>query len=48
MKTEVLLADDHLIFLEAMKKLVESRCRVVGTASDGQTLIALAENCDRN
>ena len=43
MKTQVLLADDHLIFLEAMKKLVESRCHVVGTASDGQTLISLAE-----
>ena len=43
MKTQVLLADDHLIFLEAMKKLVESRCDVVGTASDGHTLIALAE-----
>ena len=43
MKTQVLLADDHLIFLEAMKRLVESRCRVVGTASDGQTLISLAE-----
>src|SRR5687768_15394046 len=43
MKTQVLLADDHLIFLEAMKKLVESRCHVVGNASDGQTLISLAE-----
>jgi DNA-binding NarL/FixJ family response regulator len=43
MKIEVLLADDHLIFLEAFKKLVESRCCVVGTASDGQTLISLAE-----
>jgi DNA-binding NarL/FixJ family response regulator len=43
MKTQVLLADDHLIFLEAMKKLVESRCHVVGTASDGQMLISLAE-----
>jgi DNA-binding NarL/FixJ family response regulator len=43
MKTQVLLADDHLIFLEAMKKLVESRCNVVGTASDGQALISMAE-----
>jgi DNA-binding NarL/FixJ family response regulator len=43
MKTQVLLADDHLIFLEAMKKLIEPKCRVVGTASDGQTLISLAE-----
>lgn len=43
MKTSVLLADDHLIFLEALKKLVESECRVVGTASNGQTLLELAE-----
>src|SRR5688500_14182093 len=43
MKTQILLADDHLIFLEAMKKLVESKCRVVGTASDGHALISLAQ-----
>jgi DNA-binding NarL/FixJ family response regulator len=43
MKTQVLLADDHLIFLEAMKKLVEPECVVVGTASDGQKLLSLAE-----
>jgi DNA-binding NarL/FixJ family response regulator len=43
MTTTILLADDHLIFLEAMKKLVESECRVVGTASDGQALISLAQ-----
>ena len=43
MQTKVLLADDHLIFLEAMKKLLEPTCRVLGTASDGQSLIALAE-----
>ena len=43
MKIDVLLADDHLIFLEAMKKLLEPFCRVVGTASDGQSVIPLAE-----
>ena len=43
MKTKILLADDHLIFLEAMKKLVESKCEVVGTASDGQALLSIAQ-----
>src|SRR5580765_6576963 len=39
----VLLADDHLILLEALKKMVESFCQVVGTATDGHSLIANAE-----
>jgi DNA-binding NarL/FixJ family response regulator len=43
MKTGVLLADDHLIFLEAMKKLLEPFCRVLGTASDGHELLSLAQ-----
>ena len=43
MKTRVLLADDHIILLEALKKLIEPSCHVVGTASDGHALIALAE-----
>ena len=43
MKTRVLLADDHIILLEALKKLVEPSCQVVGTASDGRALVAMAE-----
>ena len=43
MQTKILLADDHLIFLEAMKKLLEPTCRIVGTATDGRALISLAE-----
>ena len=39
----VLLADDHLILLEALKKLVEQFCYVVGTATDGHSLMASAE-----
>ncbi|HEV8542368.1 MAG TPA: response regulator transcription factor [Verrucomicrobiae bacterium] len=39
----VLLADDHLILLEALKKLVEQTCQVVGTATDGHSLMASAE-----
>ena len=43
MKTEVLLADYHPIFLKATKKLLAPFCRIVGTASDGPSVIALAE-----
>ena len=42
-ETRILLADDHVIVLEALKKLVESRWHVVGTATDGRSLIAAAE-----
>ena len=42
-ETRILLADDHVIVLEALKKLVESRWRVVGTATDGRSLITAAE-----
>jgi len=43
MKTRVLLADDHVILLEALKTLVEPNCEVVGTACDGRSMITLAE-----
>jgi len=42
-RTRVLLADDHGILLEALKKLVEPSCMVVGTAADGRILITMAE-----
>lgn len=41
-RTRVLLADDHIILLEALKKLVEPTCVVVGTANDGRSLITEA------
>jgi DNA-binding NarL/FixJ family response regulator len=41
--TRVLLADDHAILLEALKKLVEPCCAVVGTAADGRILITMVE-----
>src|SRR5687767_5023565 len=43
MKIRVLLADDHTMLLEGLKQLLEPVCNVVGTASDGHSLIALAE-----
>jgi len=39
----ILLADDHLLLLEALKKLIESAYRVVGTATDGRALLSSAE-----
>jgi DNA-binding NarL/FixJ family response regulator len=42
-RTRVLLADDHVILLEALKKLIEPACLVVGTAVDGRSLILTAE-----
>ena len=47
-RTRVLLADDHLILLESLKMLVESVCLVVGTATDGRSLIAAAEKLRPN
>jgi DNA-binding NarL/FixJ family response regulator len=39
-KARVLLADDHRIFLEGLKKLLEPEYEVVGAVEDGRALIA--------
>jgi DNA-binding NarL/FixJ family response regulator len=41
-QTRVLLADDHVLLMDAFRKLLEPEFDVVGTVSDGKTLIALA------
>jgi DNA-binding NarL/FixJ family response regulator len=38
----VMLADDHTMLVEAFRKLLESHCEVVGTASDGRMLLETA------
>jgi len=38
----VILADDHTILLEAFRKLLEPRCEVVATVSDGRALLQVA------
>ncbi|HEX8895304.1 MAG TPA: response regulator transcription factor, partial [Terriglobales bacterium] len=43
-RTRVLLADDHTIFLDALTKLLEPEFEVVGTATDGRTLVSQAAN----
>src|SRR3954470_17433121 len=42
-RTRVLLADDHVIVLEALKKVVEPLCTVVGMTTDGRSLLTAAE-----
>ncbi len=41
-RTRVLLADDHNLVLEAFKRMIEAEFEVVGTASNGRTLIDAA------
>jgi DNA-binding NarL/FixJ family response regulator len=38
----IVLADDHTLVLEALRKLLETRCNIVGTASDGLALVETA------
>jgi DNA-binding NarL/FixJ family response regulator len=39
----ILLADDHTLVLEALKKLLEPEFKVVGTVSDGRALLSAAQ-----
>jgi DNA-binding NarL/FixJ family response regulator len=41
-RTRVLIADDHILILEAFKRLLEPEFDVVGTVADGRALIAAA------
>jgi len=38
----VLLADDHTLVIEALRKLLEPHCNIVGLASDGLSLLEVA------
>ena len=41
-RPRILLADDHTMLLDAFGRLLEARCEIVGTASDGRALVELA------
>jgi DNA-binding NarL/FixJ family response regulator len=41
-RPRILLADDHILLTDAFRKLLEPEFEVVGTVSDGQSLIATA------
>ena len=43
MRPRVLLADDHTLVLEGLRKLLEDTCELVGTAGDGRALVEAAE-----
>ncbi|MGD8384285.1 MAG: response regulator transcription factor [Lysobacterales bacterium] len=40
-RTRVFLADDHTLLLEAFTNLLEPKCDVVGTASDGREMLKM-------
>lgn len=42
-RPRVLLADDHPMMLEGLKKLLEPSCEVVGRVTDGRALLAAVE-----
>lgn len=41
-RPRVLLADDHQMLADALKSVIEPRCEVVGTVSDGRALLEAA------
>jgi len=43
-RPRVLLADDHQMLLDALKSILEPRCEVVGTVTDGRSLLEVADN----
>ena len=43
-RPRLLLADDHPLFLEGVRRLLESKYDVVGTVADGKALVAAAQN----
>jgi len=45
-RARVVIADDHSLFLEGMKRIISSDCEVVGTVTNGRDLIPLA--CEAN
>lgn len=42
-RPRVLLADDHTVVLEGLRRVLEPECEIVGTAADGRALLAAAE-----
>ncbi|MBV8709034.1 MAG: response regulator transcription factor [Acidobacteriaceae bacterium] len=43
MKPQVLIADDHQLVLEGLKKLIETECDIVGSVSNGRDLVTAAK-----
>jgi DNA-binding NarL/FixJ family response regulator len=47
-RPRVILADDHILMLDALKNLVEPEFEVVGTFADGQSLVESATQLNPN
>jgi DNA-binding NarL/FixJ family response regulator len=45
-RTRIILADDHILILEAIKKMLEPEFEVVGTFADGLALLQGAQKLD--
>lgn len=45
-KPRLLLADDHVLLLEAFRTLLEDDCEIVGTATNGRELVDLARQLE--
>jgi DNA-binding NarL/FixJ family response regulator len=43
MKPRILLADDHQLVLEGLRKLIEEECDIIGSAANGRELVAAAK-----
>jgi len=41
-RPRILLADDHAVVLEGLRRVLEPECEVVGTATDGRALVETA------
>lgn len=41
-KPRVLIADDHRLFLEGLKAIIENQCEIVGSVIDGRKLVSMA------
>ena len=42
-RPRVLLADDHTLVVDGLRKILEPECEVVGAVEDGRSLLAAAE-----
>ena len=42
-RPRVLLADDHTLMLEGLRRLLEDQCELVGAVEDGRALVEAAQ-----
>src|SRR5207245_2907707 len=47
-RPRVLLADDHTLMMEGLRKLLEGTCELVGTVEDGLALVDAAQRLHRD